>query len=107
MTDLQRAAILGGVVLGVIAVAGVIGATAVSSYKAQQEAQIHYRSGSNGGVMDRRDCLNNHLATMNRLDRQQIYNKIVDCEQNIQSLEGHMNRERVRAPGEAGSDQQQ
>lgn len=94
MTDLQRAALFGGLVLGAIAVAGVIGASAVSSYKAEQEAQIHYRSGSSS-VMDRRDCLNNHLATMNRLDRQQIYNKIVDCEQNIQSLEGHMERDKA------------
>lgn len=95
MTDLQRAALFGGIVLGAIAVAGVIGASAVSSYKAEQEAQVHYRSGSSGGVMDRRDCLNNHLATMNRLDRQQIFNKIVDCEQNIQSLEGHMERDKA------------
>ncbi len=93
LTDLQRAALLGGAVLGAIAAAGVIGVSALSSYRAEQEAQVHYRAGKTD-VQDRRDCLNNHLATMNRLDRQQIFNKIVDCEQNIQSLEGHIKMER-------------
>jgi len=90
LNDLQRAGITGILVLAGLGAAGVIGSNAIKSYEQSKRAEIHYIPGSNIEAPDRRECLNEALKTMTKFNRQAIYNANVDCELQIQSLEGHI-----------------
>ncbi len=90
LNDLQRAGITGVLVLAGLGAAGVIGANAIKSYERSQRAEIHFIPGSQTEAPDRRECLNEALKTMTKFNRQAIYNANVDCELQIQSLEGHI-----------------
>jgi len=92
LNDLQRAGITGILVLAGLGAAGMVGANAIKSYEQSKRAEIHYVPGSTVEAPDRRECLNEALKTMTKFNRQAIYNANVDCELQIQSLEGHIER---------------
>ncbi len=94
LSDLQRAGVTGLFALAGLAVAGMIGANALFSYEQSQRAQIHFTPGAPPPIPTRRDCLNDQLKTMTKFNRQAVYNASVDCEQMIQSLEGHVEMDR-------------
>lgn len=96
LTELQRAGLFGLATLAGLAAAGLIGINALASYERSQRAEIHFTPGLPTTIPDRRDCLNEALKTMTKFNRQAIYNANVDCEQVIQSLEGHAEMERQR-----------
>ncbi len=96
LTELQRAGILGLVTLGGLAIAGVIGINAIAAWERSQRAEIHFTPGMPTTIPDRRDCVNEALKTMTKFNRQAVYNASVDCEQVIQSLEGHAEMDRER-----------
>jgi hypothetical protein len=98
LTDLQRAGVTGLLALAGLAAAGMIGANALVSYEQSQRAQIHFTPGMPTTIPDRRDCLNDQLKAMAKFNRQAIYNASVDCEQMIQSLEGHVEMGRTAKP---------
>jgi len=85
---------VGALALAGLGVAGLIGASAVSSYEAAQRAQTHFVSGRETMIPERRQCLNQFLSTLTKLDKQAIYNRVAECELVIQSLEGHAEMEK-------------
>jgi len=88
LSDLQRAGIGGALILGGIALGGILGVDLIDRVAKAQQEDTHFIPGVTP-IQDRRDCLNDQLKQMNRFNRQTIYNATVDCEQTIQSQEGH------------------